>query len=761
MADEAIKTLAVKLALDNGTFKQGITDLKQSMAIVDTSFKASVAGVKDWGKNLDAVKAHAAALSEKINLQKQIVAKHADELGKAKKALDDNSAKMIENKKRVEAATDAYQESVRVKGKDADETKALEKALSDATKEYKQSENAVKKNSNSVKFLSIEYNKAQGTVNEMEQELEQANAAIKRQKFNLDKLSPALKNAKQHAEKVARVMGKGLVLGAKAAAVGIGAMTVAAAAGIAVITKLTKSTLELADSVADTAATYGLSAEKVQAMTYAATKLDVTVETMFSSQTKLIRSMNAALKPTSAQAKAFETLGVAVTDANGEFRDSETVFSETITALGKVKNPTERSAIALQLLGRSAAELNPLINAGGDALAELIKEAQATGAVIDGDAIEALDNFGDTLDGLKLSLKGTAGTLISTLMPAFQGVADGANDMLADLNEKIEAADGDFGLIVDAIGDTVAEIAVKIAKNTPKVIGAIFDIIKAVVIEFTKPETIDSMISSAVSLIDGVVTGLSENAGKMTEGALRLILGLVEGLLNTDSFGELVGAVVEIIETLTTELSKPKNLKLLTDAAVEIITELCFQLGEVIGPITEATITVIDQIITELTTEENLEKMKDAAWILTANFALGMANGIQTLPDWVQRMLRGSPLGVFTIDMPTIPYITYQGGLSGGPSRRRRDTGPSGNIMPYAVGTRYLPQDMVVQAHKGEMIVPRSENPYANSGGGIMPRGIVINFNGTIVGSDGMDEFTRTVSKKIAGEYSLALGGTV
>jgi hypothetical protein len=761
MADEAIKTLAVKLALDNGTFKQGITDLKQSMAIVDTSFKASVAGVKDWGKNLDAVKAHAAALSEKINLQKQIVAKHADELDKAKKALDDNSAKMIENKKRVEAATDAYQESVRVKGKDAEETKALEKALSDATKEYKQSENAVKKNSSSVKFLSIEYNKAQGTVNEMEQELEQANAAIKRQKFNLDKLSPALKNAKEHAAKVARVMGKGLVLGAKAAAVGIGAMTVAAAAGIAAITKLTKSTLELADSVADTAATYGLSAEKVQAMTYAATKLDVTVETMFSSQTKLIRSMNAALKPTSAQAKAFETLGVAVTDANGEFRDSETVFSETITALGKVKNPTERSAIALQLLGRSAAELNPLINAGGDALAELIKEAQATGAVIDGDAIEALDNFGDTLDGLKLSLKGTAGTLISTLMPAFQGVADGANDMLADLNEKIEAADGDFGLIVDAIGDTVAEMAVKIAKNTPKVIGAIFDIIKQVVIEFTKPETIDSMISSAVSLIDGVVTGLSENAGKMTEGALRLILGLVEGLLNTDSFGKLVGAVVEIIETLTTELSKPKNLKLLTDAAVEIITELCFQLGEVIGPITEATIIVIDQIITELTTEENLEKMKDAAWILIANFALGMANGIQTLPNWVQRMLRGSPLGVFTIDMPTIPYITYQGGLSGGVARGGRNTGPSGGAMPYAVGTRYLPQDMVVQAHKGEMIVPRSENPYANSGGAIMPRGIVINFNGTIVGSDGMDEFTRTVSKKIAGEYSLALGGTV
>jgi hypothetical protein len=42
------------------------------------------------------------------------------------------------------------------------------------------------------------------------------------------------------------------------------------------------------------------------------------------------------------------------------------------------------------------------------------------------------------------------------------------------------------------------------------------------------------------------------------------------------------------------------------------------------------------------------------------------------------------------------------------------------NIPRFDVGTRYLPEDMLVQAHKGEMIVPESENPYANSGGGTM-----------------------------------------
>jgi hypothetical protein len=40
------------------------------------------------------------------------------------------------------------------------------------------------------------------------------------------------------------------------------------------------------------------------------------------------------------------------------------------------------------------------------------------------------------------------------------------------------------------------------------------------------------------------------------------------------------------------------------------------------------------------------------------------------------------------------------------------------NIPKMDVGTRYLPADMLIYAHKGEMIVPRSENPYANSGRG-------------------------------------------
>jgi len=61
------------------------------------------------------------------------------------------------------------------------------------------------------------------------------------------------------------------------------------------------------------------------------------------------------------------------------------------------------------------------------------------------------------------------------------------------------------------------------------------------------------------------------------------------------------------------------------------------------------------------------------------------------------------------------------GGYSGGTSN---GGGAHGGGSGFAVGSRYLPYDMIAPVHKGEMIVPESENPYANSGGKILPQGL-------------------------------------
>lgn len=50
---EDIGELAVKIAMEDSSFQQGMQNLKRSMNVIDSSFKASVSGLKNWGGSLD------------------------------------------------------------------------------------------------------------------------------------------------------------------------------------------------------------------------------------------------------------------------------------------------------------------------------------------------------------------------------------------------------------------------------------------------------------------------------------------------------------------------------------------------------------------------------------------------------------------------------------------------------------------------------------------------------------------------------------
>lgn len=76
----------------------------------------------------------------------------------------------------------------------------------------------------------------------------------------------------------------------------------------------------------------------------------------------------------------------------------------------------------------------------------------------------------------------------------------------------------------------------------------------------------------------------------------------------------------------------------------------------------------------------------------------------------------------------------------------------------FAVGSRYIPRDMFAKLHKGEMVVPESENPYANSGGSItgglqaeIKQPAVINLvlqNGTKLAEYLIDDINNLLGKK-------------
>jgi hypothetical protein len=245
-------------------------------------------------------------------------------------------------------------------------------------------------------------------------------------------LSSAASSTASTANKLVSSIG-GAVMGVGTAFLAIGTAAVAAS-GIVVgaITKMVFSASQMGDAYSKMSLVTGISTTRLQELTYAGKLLDVEVETITSGMRFLTRNMYSARDGTGETAEAFKALGIRVLDAEGNLRDSNVVFGETIDALGKMENPTEADAIAMKIMGRSAMELNPLIKAGSAQLAKYSAEAHDMGAVIDEDVIASLDVFQDQMDAMKLSFRVISAKIGAQFLPAFQGIVTLFRNKLSD-----------------------------------------------------------------------------------------------------------------------------------------------------------------------------------------------------------------------------------------------------------------------------------------------------------------------------------------
>ena len=89
-----------------------------------------------------------------------------------------------------------------------------------------------------------------------------------------------------------------------------------------------------ADDILTMASTTSLATDTLQELSYMSGLVDVDVNTVAGSMKKLTKNMSSAKGGTGTAAEAFARLGVSVTDMNGNLRDNEDVFYDTIEALG-------------------------------------------------------------------------------------------------------------------------------------------------------------------------------------------------------------------------------------------------------------------------------------------------------------------------------------------------------------------------------------------------------------------------------------------
>ena len=229
----------------------------------------------------------------------------------------------------------------------------------------------------------------------------------------------------------------------------------------------------------------GLTTAEIQKMQYAADLVDVS----FSDIQGALKKMKPKMDENNA---TFQQLGVSVTDADGQLRNVNEVFYESVAALSQIENETERDQVAMELFGKGADSLAGIIDDGGAALKEYGEQAEELGVILDQDTLDALNQTNDTIDLLKKNVGGSLATLGATLATNLAPAIEKLSGFIGTLTEKLRSLSPEQTEMILKVLAIVAAIGpvLTIGGKLISVIGAVTSAIGAVVGVLGGPLTI-------------------------------------------------------------------------------------------------------------------------------------------------------------------------------------------------------------------------------------------------------------------------------
>jgi phage-related protein len=525
MGTEAVEELSGKLGLDTTDYKAAVIEANRQIRVLESGFRASAAALEDWTKDSAGMESRAKALTDQIEIQRAKVA-----------ALKEQYTNLSNEGKT--SATSLENMQIKVN----QETEKLNKM-----------EVELDKTSDRLADLKDNEDSAGKKTADLGNEEDTASAKTSSFKLSITDLKSAIELLGKAFEAVQRV------------AKGVYDVTFGAMLNLGkTIGKTFMDSATLADNFATLSGQTGISTTRLQEMDYIGKKLDVDLGTMTGSMEKMIRNMESAKKAGSPAALAFQELGVKVMDANGHLRDSQTVFSDSITALGNVQDETERDALAMQIFGKSAMDLNPLINAGGGQLRSLADEAHNVGAVMSADAVEGLDKFKDSADALQNGAKGMLGSLMASLLPTIQ-------PLMGSFTGVMEKISGIFSVM--KVNPHAAQLMVQ--QLIQDIVGAVPQFVQG---GLSLLQGLGDAITAALPVLlpvaEQIITMLAQGLTSALSLWLQIGTSLLQGLISaiTTSLPALLPMVVQIIQSIVKFLAQ--SLPLLIGAAVQIIPTL-------------------------------------------------------------------------------------------------------------------------------------------------------------------------------------------
>lgn len=304
-----------------------------------------------------------------------------------------------------------------------------------------------------------------------------------------------LQKATMTVKKFSNEVGKGFQNAVAATTAGIGALVGGSYA-------LANKTAEAGDRIDKMSQRIGMSRKAFQEWDYVMSQNGGSVDSLQMGYKSLANQMDGVRKGSKDSISYFNKLGVSVKDSSGQLRSQDDVFNDTVRALQKLKNPTEKAIIAQKLFGKSAIELKPLLEKNSNEIDELRQKANDFGMVISDDIVDASVKFKDTQDTLGRSFNAMGAMVGGELIPIMQQASDFIIANMPTIRAVAQNTIGKVSNILKFLADNM-NIIIPIATACVSSIVA-FNTISTVVKTI---QTLRSVIQ-AVSVVQGVWNAL-------------------------------------------------------------------------------------------------------------------------------------------------------------------------------------------------------------------------------------------------------------
>ncbi|WP_423396024.1 hypothetical protein [Burkholderia sp. LMG 21824] len=225
----------------------------------------------------------------------------------------------------------------------------------------------------------------------------------------------------------------------------LGEVAIAGAVGDWAVEQV-KSIGEYGEAVEFASQKTGIATDEIQKLGYVGKVTGLSFDEMQHSMALLSRKLAEAQGGSKEAAAALALIGISGKDLKELTLDQ--VFSRMAESFHEHADGAEKSALAMELMGRNGQQMIPTLNKGAEGFKEFGDAATEVGAVIDKETIAKMAELGEHMHQLEADGSAVATAFKGTLASAFDAVVkslddtirsgDGAREVMHDLGEGIK-----------------------------------------------------------------------------------------------------------------------------------------------------------------------------------------------------------------------------------------------------------------------------------------------------------------------------------